>query len=129
MTPIFKSGDKLDVGNFRPISVLPCFSKILEKLMYNRLYRYLTENVILYNKQFGFQKAHSTAHAIVELVNEITNAFERNMYTLGVFIDLSKAFDTVNHDILLTKLKHYGVTDNNLKWFKSYSTNRRQCNL
>ena len=126
VTPIFKSGDKLDVSNFRPISVLPCFSKILEKLMYNRLYKYLTENNILYKKQFGFQKSHSTNHAIIELINNITNAFEKNLFTLGVFIDLSKAFDTVDHGILLHKLKHYGVTDTNLKWFKSYLTNRQQ---
>ena len=80
--------------------------------MYNRLYEYLTKNSILYKIQFGFEKAHSKSHTILELINEITNAFEKNMYTLGVFVDLSKAFDTVNNDILLSKLKHYRINEN-----------------
>ena len=76
--------------------------------------------------QFGFQKNCSTDYAILELINEITSSFEKGRYTLGVFIDLSKAFDTVNHNILLQKLKHYGTTGNILKWLHSYLTNRKQ---
>ena len=94
--------------------------------MYNRLYQYLTENRILYPKQFGFQTGHSAEHAIVQLVDQILEPFEYNKYTLGVFIDLSKAFDTVDHSILLKKLKLYGVTDRNHSWFKNYLSNRKQ---
>ncbi|XP_065660400.1 uncharacterized protein LOC136084231 [Hydra vulgaris] len=94
ITPIFKSGDETNISNYRPISVLPCFSKLIERIMYNRLYKYLSENKILYNNQYGFKKNHSTDHAIVELVKHISNGFNSDCYTIGVFIDLSKAFDT-----------------------------------
>ena len=126
ITPIYKSGDITDMSNYRPISVLPCFSKILERIMYNRLYNHLRENNILYNKQFGFQKNTSADHAILELVNELRQSFDENKFTVGVFIDLSKAFDTIDHKILLHKLKHYGINGNILKWFSNYLSNRQQ---
>ena len=126
VTPVFKAGEVTDVSNYRPISVLPCFSKILERIMYNRLFSYLDKNDILYNKQFGFQKANSTDHAIIQLIDQLVKSFNDNKFTIGVFIDLSKAFDTVDHQILLGKLKHYGITGNNLKWFHSYLSNRKQ---
>ena len=126
VTLIYKGKDSSDVSNYRPISVLPCFSKILEHIMYNRLYKYLIENNILYSKQFGFQNGHSTDHAVVQLVDQIIESFENNKYTLGVFIDLSKAFDTVDHSILLKKLELYGITDRNHGWLKSHLSNRRQ---
>ena len=94
--------------------------------MYNRLYKYFHENSILYDKQFGFQKNNSTDHAILKLSDFICNSFENKDFTLGVFIDFSKAFDTVDHDILLEKLQHYGVKNNSLKWFSNYLTNRKQ---
>ena len=94
--------------------------------MYNRLNTFLCEKNILYEKQFGFQTAHSTDHAIIQLVNEISKPFEENKFTLGVFIDLSKAFDTVNHKIIITKLNNYGIRNKNLKWFISYLSNRKQ---
>ena len=87
--------------------------------MYNRLFKYLTANEILHKKQFGFQKGHSTEHAIIQLIDQINNSFEKNHFTLGIFIDLSKAFDTVDHSILIKKLKLYGVKGNNLRWFES----------
>ena len=94
--------------------------------MYNRLYKHLQENNILYHKQFGFQKFYSTDYAIVQLIDQISNSFEQNNFTPGVFIDLSKAFDTVNHDILLKKLSIYGIQNNNLNWFQSYLLQRKQ---
>ena len=83
--------------------------------MYNRLY-----NNILYQKQFGFQNAHSTEHAILQLVNQITDAFRQGIYTLGIFVDFSRLFGTVIHNILLEKLKAYGIQSENLKWPRSY---------
>ena len=115
VTPIFKKGNNTLVSNYRPISVLPCFSKLLECIVYNRLYKFLVENNILYQKQFGFQNAHSTEPAILQLVNQITEAFSQGKYTLGISLDFSKAFDTVNHNILLEKLKAYGIQSENLK--------------
>ena len=126
ITPIFKSGQEELLTNYRPISVLPCFSKILERIMYNRLYTYLMENNLLFEKQFGFRSGHSTEHALVELIDKIHDAFNNNCHTLGIFIDLSKAFDTVDHEILLKKLHLYGVRGNSLKWFDSYLSNRKQ---
>ena len=113
VTPVFKGGDEKDLGNYRPISVLPCFSKILERIMYNRLCNHLMKNIILYSKQFGFQKGHSMEHDIIQLIGQ-TNNFENNEFTIGVFNYLSKAFDTDGHLILLKKLIHYGVNDNNI---------------
>ena len=127
MTPIYKAGANSDTSNYRPISILPCFSKILECLMYNRLYKYLNENNILYEKQFGFQSEYSINDAIVQSVDKIFDSFEKGQFiTLDVFIDLSKAFDTVGYSILLKKLKLYGTTEKNLAWFESYLSNRKQ---
>ena len=81
---------------------------------------------ILYRKQFGFQQGHSTEHAILQLFDQINDNLEKNYFTLGVFIDLSKAFDTVDHQILISKLKNYGIEGNNLNWFKNYLQNRKQ---
>ena len=95
--------------------------------MHNRVYNYFVENKLLFPKQFGFQINSSTEHAILELVRNITKSFEKNEYVLGVFIDLKKAFDTVNHEILLHKLKLYGINGTCLDWFKSYLGNRKLC--
>ena len=124
VTPIYKSDNSSNVSNYRPITVLPCFSKMLEQKMYNRLQRYLKDQNILHNKQFGFQTGYSTDRAIAQLVDQLYKAFEKNGYTLGVFIDLSKAFDTVDNSILLRKLELYGITNRNYAWIKSYLSNR-----
>ena len=126
VTPFYKSGKKNLMTNYRPISVLLCFPKILERIMYNRLYSYLNDNNLFFQKQFGFREGHSTNHALIELINSINDSFNQSKYTLGVFIDLSKAFDTVDHNILLKKLSLYGIKNNSLKWFPSYLSNRKQ---
>ena len=94
--------------------------------MYKRLYNHLLENQMLYSKQFGFQRGHSTEHAIMQLIDQINSSFEKNHFTLGVFIDLSKAFATVDHDVLITKLENYGVNGNKLRWFQSYFKNHKE---
>ena len=105
--PVFKTGDLEEITNYRPISVLSCFSKMLERIMHNRFYSYLVNEKILYSKQFGSQKDHSTEHAIAQLADQIHESFENDSYTLGVFIDLSKVFDTIDHAILFKKLENY----------------------
>ena len=94
--------------------------------MYNRVYNYLNDNNLLFCKQFGFRKGHSTDHALIKLLDSIYDSFNQNKYTLRVFIDLSKAFDTVDHNILIDKLNSYGIKNNSLKWFSSYLSNRKQ---
>ena len=126
VTPVFKSNDKESFSNYRPISVLPCFSKILEKLMYKRIIKFIDKHNTLNEHQYGFRKKHSTNHAILELVTKITKAIDSNQYTMGVFLDLSKAFDTVNHAVLLYKLEHYGIRGIVLEWFKNYLQFRKQ---
>ena len=126
ITPLFKSGETDLLNHYRPISVLPVFSKILERIMYNRVYKHISDNSLLYEKQFGFQKECSTEHAILQLTKEIYESFDKKQFTLGVFLDLSKAFDTVNPDILLNKLTSFGIRGSYIDWFKSYLYNRQQ---
>jgi hypothetical protein len=126
VTPIFKGGELLNVGNYRPISVLSVFSKILERILYNKIFQHLSTNNILYKNQYGFKKNNSTEHAILHITQCITDSFEKSKFTLGIFVDLSKAFDTIDHKILFKKLKHYGIKGNFLKLIKSYLSNRKQ---
>ena len=97
--PIFKFGIIEEMRNYRPISLLPIFSKVLEIIMYNRTYQYFKENDMFFSKQFGFQVNNSKHHAILNLTDDILTSFEKGQFTLGVFIDLSKAFDTLLHCI------------------------------
>ena len=124
--PIHKGGSTQDVNNFRPISLLSVFDKILEKLMHKRLYEFLESNDILFENQFGFRKNNSTVHALLQITEQIKETIEKGKVGCGIFIDLRKAFDTVNHNILLSKLVHYGIRDNLLKWFESYLSGRQQ---
>ena len=124
--PLFKSGEQDIFTNYRLVSVLPAFSKILERVMYNRLLRFLNAFKILSDNQYGFRKHHSTAYALACLYDKISSAIENKEYTVGIFIDLSKAFDTVDHHILISKLEHYGVRSTALRWFESYLSGRQQ---
>jgi hypothetical protein len=124
--PIYKKKEKTSPGNYRPISLLSIFNKLLERLMYNRLYSFLTNNNILYDYQFGFRNKHSTILAIIEIVDNIREQLDKGNSVLGIYLDLSKAFDTVIHDTLLHKLSHYGIRGHANLWFKSYLKDRTQ---
>ena len=125
--PLFKKGCPLTASNYRPISLLSVFSKITEKVMYERLYKFLEKHEILYSLQFGFRASHSINHALVSLTEAIKNSLDNRKFGCGIFIDLQKAFDTVNHHILLMKLEHYGIRGTALNWFESYLSDRKQC--
>ena len=124
--PIYKKTDRTKCANYRPISLLSNLSKIFEKAMYNRIELFLSEFNIIYKLQFGFRKKYSTEHALLSIVEEIRKNLNNGNFSCGVFIDLEKAFDTVNHKILLSKLDHYGIRENSLSWIASYLSNRKQ---
>ena len=127
--PIYKKDDPSSMSNYRPISILPSFSKILERIVYNRLYKFLTQNDSLNPDQFGFRKFHSTDLALLQLFDRVSNALADHKHVIGIFMDLSKAFDTLDHTILLYKLKHYGVRGKALDWFENYLSSRKQYTL
>ncbi len=112
--------------NYRPISLLSTLDKILENIMYKRLISFLYLHHILYDYHFGFQQNHSTTLALIEVVDKIQKELEEGKFVTGIYIDLSKAFDTVNHEILLNKLNHYGIRGTTLNWFKYYLHDQQQ---
>ena len=124
--PIYKKSDRTKCVNYRPISLLSNLSKIFEKTMYSRIELFLSEFDIIYKLQFGFRKMHSTEHALLSIVEEIRKNLNNGKFSCGAFIDLEKAFDTVNHKILLSKLEHYGIRETSLTWIESYLSNRKQ---
>ena len=126
VTPIFKSGDRSDVGNYRPISILPIVSKIIERAVHNQLYAYISKHDLLSDAQSGFRTKHSTTTTLLDVQDYILTNMDGGYVTGAIFLDLKKAFDTVNHDILIDKLNRYGIDGNELTWFKSYLCDRSQ---
>ena len=123
---VFKKDSKLDYSSYCPISLLSNIEIILEKPMYKRLYTFLNNNNIIYNLQFGFRQQYSTPHALINTTENIRKALDDGNIGCGVFVDLQKAFDTVDLQILLAKLNHYGICGVSNDWFKSYLSNRSQ---
>ena len=126
--PIYKSGPRNEFTNFRPISLLSSFSKLLEKIIAKQMFGFLNKHNILYNFQFGFRPKHDTNQPIIHFLDKIYSALNKDVpeYTLGIFLDLKKAFDTVPKSILLRKMSHYGFSGIANKWFESYLSNRSQ---
>ena len=124
--PIHKGGSTQDVNNYRPISLLSIFDKIIEKIMHKHLYAFLENHNTLFQNQFGFRRNNSTVYALAQITEIIKESIDKGKSGYGIFIDLHKAFDTVNHGILLKKLEHYGIRGNMLDWFHSYLSDCKQ---
>ena len=119
VTPLYKSDSKSDFSNYRPISVLPCLSKVLEQVVHRQLSNYLEKHYLLKSSQFGFRPRRSTELACNLLVDDIRKNIDNGLLTGVIYLDLSKAFDTVSHSYLLSKLPSYGINGNEFPWFKN----------
>ena len=124
--PLYKNGNHNVFTNYRPVSLLPQFSKILEKLFSGKLDAFIEKENIINESQYGFRSNRSTSMALLELIEEITSAVDNKKCTIGVFIDSKKAFDTIDYKLLLTKLEHYGIRGVAYDWIKSYLCERKQ---
>ena len=125
--PVYKEkGENYLCTNYRPISLIPVFSKIMEKLIYNKIFHFLVRSETLFKSQYGFRKGRNTTHATLDFLQTVEAAIKQDEFAIGVCCDLSKAFDTLDHDILIEKLDHYGIRGNTLSWLKSYLSNRKQ---
>ena len=124
--PIYKKGSRLLISNYRPISLLSNLNKFFEKIIFKRVYKFIEKNEILYPLQYGFRSKHSTTHALINITEKIRSALDHNKVSCGIFVDLQKAFDTVNHKILLQKLNYYGYRGVINDWFRSYLFERKQ---
>ena len=127
VAPIHKAGDKSDPNNYRPISILPFIGKIIEYFVSQQLTEYMEDNRLFSRHQFGFRKNHSTNYLMFDLIDEIYKSKSRCFKPGIIFLDIKKAFDTVNHDILLEKLKYYGIGGIVFIWFKNFLMERYQC--
>ena len=125
VSPLYKSKDQNECTNYRPISLLLTISKLLEKIMYKRTYNFLEQTGQLYNSQYGFRTGHSCENAVSELLAEIIKGSQEGLYTVSMFLDLSKAFDTLEHEVLLKRLERYGIRGIANNWFRDYLTNRK----
>ena len=123
---LFRSGDDKNCDNYRPIAILPTASKILERAVHAQLYKFLKENVLLHPRQYGFQHSSSTVHALLIFCDDILENMDNSKVTRACYLDLKKAFDTVEHSILLRKLAAHGVDEKSVGWFTSYLSNRSQ---
>ena len=126
ITPLFKKGDQSLLLNYRPISLLPTISKVFERILFDQMYTYFNTNSLLAEQQYGFRKNHSTEYAAIKLVDHVSKEMESGKIPCALYIDLSKAFDTLSFDIIFGKLRHYGVADVELRLLISYLTNRKQ---
>jgi len=126
VTPLYKKGDSSLLDNYRPVSVLPSVSKVFERIMYNQIFKHFTDFNLFYQSQYGFRTGHSTELAALELVDRILKDMDQNKLPINIYMDLSKAFDTLDHQILLDKLKFYGFYDKSLDLLGSYLSNRNQ---
>ena len=126
VTPLYKSGERCLASNYRPISILPFLSKLLEKLFLTRLQSFIDNNNVITEHQYGFQKNRSTSLAVVDYYESVTNGLKNGKCVVSLSLDLSKAFDSIPHDILFHKLEHYGVRGMTLRWVQSYLSHRQQ---
>ena len=126
VTPLFKGGDPENVNNYRPISVLPVLTKVIERHVHDSLYSYLCVNNLIYSKQSGFRKRHSTETALIGIIDELLFNLDSDRVSGMILIDYCKTFDMVDHSILLQKLQAYGFDNKSLIWFRSYLNERRQ---
>ena len=126
VVPVFKKDSTSEYSNYRPVSMLSDIEKIHEKLMYKRLYTFLNNNNIIYNLQFGFRQQCSISHVLINITENIIKALEHGNICCGVFVDIQKVFDTVDHQILLVQLNHYGLFGVSNDWFKSYLSSHSQ---
>ena len=124
--PVHKKDSKLEFSNYCPISLLSNIEKFLERLMYNRINKFFSDNNLIYCLQFGFRQKYSTLHALINLTENIRKNLDEGNIGCSIFVNLQKAFNTVEHDILLSKLEHYGICGLANEWFKSYLSNRKQ---
>ena len=124
--PVHKKGSRILLSNYRPISLLSNLNKIFEKIIFNRLYQFLEKYNCIYELQFGFRSKHSTIHALINITERIREALDNNKLASGIFVDLQKAFDTVNHNILIKKLEYYGIRGSINERFKEYLYKRKQ---